>query len=96
MISHETICLLNTSARDAHVEIRLYFPDRDPVGPYRITVPRERTLHVRFNELQDPAPVPRGKEYSSVILSDVPIVVQHTRIERSSGEEAIHPLAEGR
>jgi hypothetical protein len=51
MISHETACLLNTSGQDASVEITLYFTDRDPVGPYRVTVPARRTLHVRFNDL---------------------------------------------
>ena len=31
--SHETACLLNTSDQDAHVEITIYFSDREPVGP---------------------------------------------------------------
>jgi hypothetical protein len=35
-------------------------------------------MHLRFNELDDPEPVPVGTEYASVIESDVPIVVQHT------------------
>jgi hypothetical protein len=79
--SHETACILNAGDRDAHVRITLYFADRGPVGPYRITVPARRTRHVRFNDLQDPAPVPRDTDYSSVIESDVPIVVQHTRLD---------------
>ena len=32
--SHETACLLNASEDDAHVEITIFFSDRDPVGPY--------------------------------------------------------------
>jgi hypothetical protein len=36
---------------------------------------------VRFNDLTDPAPVPRDTDYSSLIESDVPIVVQHTRLD---------------
>ncbi len=75
--SHETACLLNAGARDAHVEIRLFFADRDPVGPYRVIVPGRRTLHLRFNDLTDP-PVPRDTGYASVIEADEPIVVQHT------------------
>jgi hypothetical protein len=35
MTSHETVCLLNASDRDAHVEITIYYADRDPVGPVR-------------------------------------------------------------
>src|SRR5690349_18679993 len=79
--SHETACLLNAGERDAHVRITLYFRDREPVGPYRVTVPARRTLHLRFNDLRDPAPVPRDTDYASVIESDVPIVVQHTRLD---------------
>jgi hypothetical protein len=49
-ISHETVCLLNTADEDAHVLITIFFSDREPAGPYRITVPARRTKHVRFNE----------------------------------------------
>ena len=79
--SHETACILNASERDAHVSITLYFADREPAGPYRITVPAKRTRHVRFNDLKEPEPMPRDTDYSSVIESDVPIVVQHTRLD---------------
>jgi hypothetical protein len=79
--SHETACLLNACDRDAHVAVTLYFADREPVGPYRVTVPARRTLHLRFNDLTDPEPVPHGTDYASVIVSDVPIVVQHTRLD---------------
>ena len=79
--SHETACILNAGERDASVRIMLFFADREPAGPYRITVPAKRTRHVRFNDLSDPEPVPRDTDYSSVIESDVPIVVQHTRLD---------------
>ena len=81
LVSHETACLLNCSERDANVAITLYFADREPVGPYRVTVPARRTLHLRFNDLEDPEPVPRDTDYASLIESDVPIVVQHTRLD---------------
>ncbi len=87
--SHETACLLNTSDRDAHVSIMLYFKDREPVGPYAALVPARRTLHLRFNDLTDPQPVPRGADYSSVFESDVPIVVQHTRLDSRQAELAL-------
>jgi hypothetical protein len=88
-LSHETACLLNTSDQEAHVEITVYFSDREPVGPYCITVPARRTKHVRFNDLDDPEPVPRGTDYASVITSDVPIVVQHTRLDSRQAENAL-------
>jgi hypothetical protein len=89
MTSHETACLLNAGDREAHVEITVFFPDREPVGPYRVTVPPRRTRHVRFNELDEPAPVPRGADYASVIVSDLPIVVQHTRLDSRQPENAL-------
>jgi hypothetical protein len=89
MTSHETACLLNTSEQDAHVQITIYFADRDPVGPYSVTVPAKRTNHVRFNDLKDPAPIPRGTDYASVIESDVPIVVQHTRLDSRQEANAL-------
>jgi hypothetical protein len=87
--SHETACLLNVSDQDAHIELTLYFADRDPVGPYRITLPARRTKHQRFNELTDPEPVPRATTYASLIVSDVPIVVQHTRLDSRQAENAL-------
>lgn len=87
--SHETACLLNTSDQDAHVEITIYFSDREPVGPYCITVPARRTKHLRFNDLTDPEPIPLDTDYASVIESDVPIVVQHTRLDSRQSENAL-------
>lgn len=59
----------------------LYFTDREPAGPYQIVIPARRTRHLRFNDLEDPEPVPRDTSYASLITSDVPIVVQHTRLD---------------
>ena len=87
--SHETACLLNASDEEAHVEITVFFSDREPVGPYRLTVPARRTKHVRFNQLEDPEPIPADTDYASVIESDVPIVVQHTRLDSRQAENAL-------
>lgn len=87
--SHETACLLNVSDEEAQVEITLFFSDREPVGPYQVTVPARRTLHQRFNDLKDPEPVPRDTDYASVITSNVPVVVQHTRLDSRRAELAL-------
>jgi len=89
MLSHETVCLLNTNDQDAHVEITIYYSDREPVGPYRITVPARRTKHVRFNDLTNPEPIPKQTDYSSVIRSNIPIVAQHTRLDSRQAENAL-------
>jgi hypothetical protein len=87
--SHETCCILNANDRPARIAITIYFEDRDPVGPYTVEVDARRTLHLRFNELQDPKPVPRDTPYASVIESDLPIVVQHTRLDSRQAENAL-------
>ncbi len=89
MTGHETACILNTSENDAHIEFILYFSNRDPVGPYKVTVPARRTRHIRFNDLLDPEPVPRETDYAVVITADVPIVVQHTRLDSRQAELAL-------
>ena len=89
MTSHETACMVNTGDDDAHVEVHVLFTDREPAGPYRLTVTARRTVHMRFNDLTDPEPVPLATDYASVIESDVPIVVQHTRLDSRQAENAV-------
>ncbi len=89
MLSHETACILNTSEQEAHIEITIYFSDRDPAGPYKINLPAQRTKHIRFNNLKDPEPVPKGTDYSSVIKSDIPIIVQHSRLDSRQAQNAL-------
>lgn len=81
LVSHEAACILNACDETAEITLTLFFEDRDPVGPYHVTVPPRRTLHLRFNDLSDPAPVPRDTSYASLFESSVPIVIQHTRLD---------------
>jgi hypothetical protein len=89
MTSHETACLLNPGDQDAIVRITVFFSDREPAGPYRVSVPARRTRHLRFNELDDPEPIPRDTDYASLIEADELIVVQHTRLDSRQAELAL-------
>jgi hypothetical protein len=89
MESHETACMLNASDKDAHVRITVYFGDKEPVGPYEITVPARRTVHLRFNNLNTPLPIPKGTNFAWTVESDVPVVVQHTRLDSRQAENAL-------
>jgi hypothetical protein len=89
MTSHEAVCLLNVSDQQAHVSITVFFTDREPAGPYRVAVGPRRTLHLRFNDFEDPEPIPRETDYASLIESDVPIVVQHTRLDSRQPANAL-------
>jgi hypothetical protein len=89
LISHETACILNASDQVANVSITIFLVDRDPVGPFCIRVEPRRTLHLRFNDLDDPQRVPRDTDYASVFESDVPIIVQHTRLDSRRAEVSL-------
>ena len=87
--SHEAFCILNATDQDARIELTVYYADREPVGPYKIAVAARRVRHVRFNELTDPASIPRGTTYASVFVSDVPVVIQHTRLDSRQAENGL-------
>jgi hypothetical protein len=89
LVSHETACILNAGDHEAKVALTIYFADREPVGPYEISVGARRTLHLRFNDLNDPRPIPRDTDYASVFESDVPIIIQHTRLDSRRAELAL-------
>jgi hypothetical protein len=91
--SHEAACLLNASDEDAHVAITVFFSDRDPAGPFHVTVPARRTLHLPLDELAEPEPLPRGRDFSTVLEADVPIIVQHTRLDARSAGALLSTMA---
>jgi hypothetical protein len=89
MTSHEACCILNASSHAAKIRITIFFEDRAPVGPFRFTVAARRTKHLRFNNFSDPEQIPRDTAYSSLIESDVPIVVQHSRLDSRQNANAL-------
>jgi len=54
-----------------------------------VTVAARRTLHLRFNDLNDPQPIPRDTDYASVFESDVPVILQHTRMDSRHAEVSL-------
>ena len=64
MTSRETLCLLNTSDRDAHIRMTVFYSDREPAGPYQLVLPARRTTHIRFNDLVDPEPIPLDTDFA--------------------------------
>lgn len=89
LTSHEAFCVLNTCDSNAHLQVMIFYTDREPVGPYQLEVPARRTRHFRFNQLENPEPIPMETPYSSVIESDVPVVIQHTRLDSRQSENAL-------
>ncbi len=90
-VSHEAVCILNTTNLPAVVDMTLYFEDRDKLGGYTVEVPAERTLHIRLDKLlsQDSIPIPQDTPYAMLIECEQPITVQYTRVDTSQPELAI-------
>jgi hypothetical protein len=82
--SHECACLLDVGDADAVVRLTFFFEDRDPVGPLELTVGARRTWHVRLTELEGVS-LPRGVPFAYAAESDEPVVLQHSRLDTSSG-----------
>lgn len=89
MTSHEAACILNAGDEAAHIKLTIYYSDKPPVGPYHLEVGANRSLHIRFNELNIPAPIEPGATYSSVFISDIPVVIQHTRLDSRQAANAL-------
>jgi hypothetical protein len=87
VVSHEAACLLNVADRDANIRFTFYFEDREPVGPVTLVLEARRTRHIRLDE---PAAIgglelPRGVPYAYAVESDVPVILQHSRLDTSGG-----------
>ncbi len=87
--SRDELCVLNATGEEASVEITIFHEDRDPVGPYPLTVEARRVMRVRFNDLIDPEAIPMDAEYAALVESDVPIVVQHVHLDSRRAEDSV-------
>jgi hypothetical protein len=87
--SRDELCFLNTGFAEAKVEVTLFYSDRDPVGPYKLTVPPRRVRRVRVNNLINPEAPPLDTDYGAIVESNVPIVLQFDRTDTSRPENAI-------
>ncbi|MBQ0862847.1 sensory rhodopsin transducer [Streptomyces smyrnaeus] len=89
MTSHDSICMLNAGDAQARVEVYVYFTDREPAGPFVLSIAPRRAFHQRINDLDGPEHIPVGTDYCLLVTSDVPIVVQHTRLDSRQEANAL-------
>lgn len=87
MKNHEAVCILNVSPDDARLKIDFYFEDHAPVENIEITVPAKRCPHIRLDKKEQigGCEIPFDVPYGMRIRSDVPIVVQYSRMYASGG-----------
>jgi len=81
--SHESLCVVNTGSKPARLLLNFYFEDRPPAKNIRVTVGAERTWHIRFDKPEQLGGfhVPVGVPYALRVESNVPVVVQHSRLD---------------
>ncbi len=86
--SHESVCVLNAARTPARIDLVLFFEDRDKQDGFHVDVPAERCLHIRLDRLLDDRgrPVPTDIPYAIVLESDIPVVVQYSRMDTSQSE----------
>jgi hypothetical protein len=82
-VGHEAICVLNVTDRDAALLLNFCFEDRPPVKDVAVTVPAERTRHLRLDKPEQIGGfrVPVGVPYAIRVRSDVPVIVQYSRLD---------------
>jgi hypothetical protein len=86
--SHEAVCVLNLSGDNANINLTIYFEDREPMENILATCKSKRTNHIRLDRINDvnDKKIPVGVPYSVKIESDVPVIVQHSRMDTTQAE----------
>lgn len=78
--SHDKISVLNTSEEKAVIEIFIFYEDKAPVGTYEVEIKPKRLRKIRINDLIDPEAVQLERNYGCYIRSNVPVVIQFSRM----------------
>ncbi len=82
-VSHESICVLNTSDHDAIISITLYYENRPEIYLETVVCGSKRTNHIRMDQIKDRAGngLEKGIPYAAMVSSNIPIIVQYTRLD---------------
>lgn len=90
-ISHEAICVINTSDVDSQIKLTLFFEDRDIDNSFSSFCSSHRTHHIRLDKIRNAEglSIPHDVPYAILIESNTPIVVQYSRLDTSRAEMAL-------
>jgi hypothetical protein len=90
LTSHESVCVLNCSSEEALIRFTIFFEDRDPIEDILVVVPGRRTKHIRTSSLaKNDQVIPIGVPYAIEVLSDIPIIVQYSRLDSTQAENTL-------
>ena len=90
-LSHEAICVINTTERDARIDLTLFYEDRPVKTGYSAVCGAMKTHHIRLDkQVSDKGElIPRDTPYAILVESSEPIVVQYSRLDTSAVEMAL-------
>ncbi len=90
-VSHEAVCVLNTSDVDAEIKLTLYFEDREAISDFSSLCAARKTHHIRLDKIRSEKgeQIPRDVPYAILVESNTPIVVQYSRLDTSAVEMAL-------
>jgi hypothetical protein len=90
LISHESICVLNRNEEPANLRITIYFEDQPPIEGIEAVTAGRRTNHIRTSTLQkDGRSIPPGVPYAIEVESDIPVLVQYSRLDATQPANAL-------
>jgi hypothetical protein len=82
LLSHESICILNLNDEDAQLYISIYFEDLEPIERIPVLTKGKRSNHLRTSALElNGNTIPVGVPYSIEVESNIPIIVQYSRLD---------------
>ena len=90
MTSHDKISVLNLSEEEAVLEIAVFYEDEAP-KTYEVKIRPRRLKKIRFNDLIDPQAIKMERNFACYIKTNVPVVVQHSRM--NTGSAALAEMA---
>ncbi len=90
-VSHEAICVINTTNEDAEIALTLFFEDREPCKDFKSTCKAGRTHHIRMDKLvsEKGEKIPRDTPYAALVEASCPVVIQYSRLDTSEVEMAL-------
>jgi len=90
--AHEALMVLNTSGRDASIELSFYFEDREPVKSLKVKVHAERVKCIRMDQREEIGgfELPYNTQYALRVASDVEIIATFGRLDTASEKMAFY------
>lgn len=91
-VSHEAICVINTTDVDAQINLTLFYEDREKIeGEFVSECKAGRTHHIRLDKIvsKNGEKIARDVPYAILVESNTPLVVQYSRLDTSAVEMAL-------